>query len=106
MTGSGQSRRDAAGSFSGELANSLERESEGKPGRQDNPMTLADQRIGGCKVHVGSQDQENLVRKRYLSPWASQDGAGINFEPILVHQINGQVFKKSTGNQSHMQVWF
>ena len=33
VTGSGQSRRDAAGSFHGELANSLERESEGKPGR-------------------------------------------------------------------------
>ena len=33
MTGSGQSRRDAAESFLGELATSLERESEGKLGR-------------------------------------------------------------------------
>ena len=31
VTGSGQSRRDAAESFLGELANSLERESEEKP---------------------------------------------------------------------------
>ena len=37
MTESGQSRRDAAGSFAGELANSLERESEGKLGAQDDP---------------------------------------------------------------------
>ena len=31
VTGSGQYRRDAAGSFLGELANFLERESEGNP---------------------------------------------------------------------------
>ena len=45
VMGSGQSRRDAAGSFLGELANSLERESEGKPCRRADPDAVGSEDV-------------------------------------------------------------
>ena len=46
VTGSGQPGRNAAGTFRGELANSLERESEGKPCRQGNPDAVGSEDVG------------------------------------------------------------
>ena len=55
MTGSGQFQGGTAESFVGGLANSLEREPEGKPLKVSNAEGAADNGIGGCKGHLVSQ---------------------------------------------------